>query len=141
MAALGTTTKPTILLVPGAWFPQSSYDGFLKVLREAGYPTACASYSSLNPEEPEKADAAADTAFIRRTSLLPLVEAEEKDVVIIMHSYGGIPGSAAATGLGRRPVTRPAAREESLDWSTSPGLWCREAQASRTAREDRCRCG
>ena len=47
------------------------------------------------------ADAATDTSFILRNYLIPLIEIEEKDVVIVMHSYSGIPGSGAATGLGK----------------------------------------
>lgn len=93
--------KPTILLVPGAWFPPSAYNAFSQAVRNAGYPTECASYPSLNPEDPMHADAAADTSSILRNYLIPLINIAEKDVVIVMHSYGGIPGSGAATGLGK----------------------------------------
>ena len=40
-------TRPTILLIPGAWFPPSVYDAFLHAVRNAGYQTECASLPSL----------------------------------------------------------------------------------------------
>lgn len=93
------STRPTILLIPGAWFPSSAYNAFLHAVRNAGYQTECASYPSLNPNDPKHADAAADTLFVVKNYLIPLIEIEQKDVVIVMHSYGGIPGSGAATGF------------------------------------------
>lgn len=93
--------KPTILLVPGAWFPSSAYDAFEQAVRHAGYPTKSAPYPSLNPKDPAHADAANDTSFIVKNYLTPLVDIEGRDVVIFMHSYGGIPGSGAATGWSK----------------------------------------
>ena len=101
MATAHGSIKPTVVLVPGAWFPQSAYDTFLQAVSNAGFPTVYASYPSLDPQDPMHADAAADTSFILKNSLLPLIETDEKDVVIVMHSYGGIPGSGAAKELGK----------------------------------------
>ena len=101
MATAHGSIKPTVLLVPGAWFPHSAYDTFLRAVSNAGFPTAYASYPSLNPRDPMHADVGADTSFVLENSLLPLVETDEKDVLIVMHSYGGIPGSGAAKELGK----------------------------------------
>lgn len=101
MATEHGNSKPTILFVPGAWFPQSAYDNFLQVASNAGFPTSYALYPSLDPKDPMHADAATDTSFVLEKSLLPLIEADGKDVVIVMHSYGGIPGSGAAKGYGK----------------------------------------
>ena len=95
------STRPTILLIPGAWFPSSAYNSFLHAVRNAGYQTECASYPSLNPKDPRNTDTTADTSFVIKNYLIPLIEIEQKDVVIVMHSYGGIPGSSAATGFGK----------------------------------------
>ena len=103
-----STTKPTILFVPGAWIQPPMYSPFLNVLHGAGYPVQVVTYPSLDPTNPSTADVAADSASIRNETLLPLV-AEGKEVVIVMHSYGGMPGSVAATGLGI--VERQASRE------------------------------
>lgn len=34
--------------------------------------------------------------------ILPILEHEEHDVILVMHSYAGVPGSAAALGLGKK---------------------------------------
>lgn len=94
-------TRPTILFIPGAWFHHSTYDSFLSHLQHLSYPTAYASYPSLNPSHPATADAANDTENVLKESLLPLIEDGGKDVVIVMHSYGGVPGSSAARGLSK----------------------------------------
>lgn len=94
-------TKPTILLIPGAWFQPSTYDLFISHLQQLSFPTAFAPYPSLNPSHPATADAAHDTETVLQESLLPLIENEGKEVVIVMHSYGGVPGSSAARGLGK----------------------------------------
>ena len=94
-------TKPTILLIPGAWFHPSTYDNFLALLQERSFPTAYGSYPSLNASDPMNTDAISDTNYVLSHSLLPLVETEGKDVIVLMHSYGGVPGSGAAKGLGK----------------------------------------
>ena len=43
---------------------------------------------------------AKDAAFIREDVILPLLDAG-KDVVLAMHSYGGMPGPVAAKGLSK----------------------------------------
>ena len=99
MTTTSVGIKPTVLLVPGAWFRSSTYDAFLNLLQQAGFPTAYTSYPSLDPANPAKADCAADSTFVREKALLPLIETDGKDVVLVMHSYGGMPGSVAARGL------------------------------------------
>lgn len=95
------TTKPTILLISGAWFHSSTYDSFISHLQQLSFPTVYASYPSLNPSDPKTACASLDTGFIINEYLHPLIEDQGKDVVIVMHCYGGVPGSAAAVGLGK----------------------------------------
>ncbi len=94
-------TKPTILLLLGAWFHPSTYNTFLSHLQKLSFPTAYAPYPSLDPSDPSTADAAHDTEVVLKDSLLPLIEDDGKDVVLIMHSYGGVPGSSAARGLSK----------------------------------------
>lgn len=106
MAPFDIGVKPTILLVPGAWLQLSTYDTFLNLLQKAGYPTASTSYPSLNPVDPSNADCATDCAFVRGESLLPLIETDGKDVVLVMHSYGAIPGSVASRGLEKVQRTK-----------------------------------
>lgn len=100
------TPNPTILFIPGSWLPPSTYSTFLSHLQTASFPTAYATYPSLNPSDPSTATPAADSQHVRGKYLLPLVEEEGKDVVVVMHSYGGVVGSAAAKGLSKSVRTR-----------------------------------
>lgn len=85
-------SQPTIVIVPGACQPPSLYVPFTKALEAQSVPTVVVSLPSVGAS-PGLKDFAADVPLIRQivTSLLD----KEKDVVVLMHSYGGIPGSAA----------------------------------------------
>ena len=100
--------KPTIVLIPGAWLHPSAYDQFISILQLLSFPTVFASYPSRNPSDLATADAAHDTEAVRQNFLLPLIENEGKDVVILMHSYGGVPGSSAARGLAKDQRSKKA---------------------------------
>ena len=69
-------------------------------LHEAGYPTMSVTLPSVGSQEPKKIEVTTDVAFIREEMLLPLLE-DGKDVILVMHSYGGLPGGAAAKGLSK----------------------------------------
>jgi pimeloyl-ACP methyl ester carboxylesterase len=97
-------TKPTILFVPGAWHTPAHYQSFFQKLQDAGYPTNSKQLPSVGATEPETQTSAADAAFIRGNVLLPDIE-QGKDVILVMHSYGGCPGAAAAKGLSKAERT------------------------------------
>jgi len=107
-----TTTKPTILLIPGAWHTPAHYSALLKELEKSSYPTTSHKLPSVDCTDASKHTAQTDADFIRTQLLLPLLD-DGKRVVVAMHSYGGLPGSAAAYGLseeerreeGKQPFT------------------------------------
>ncbi|ETS74605.1 hypothetical protein PFICI_13089 [Pestalotiopsis fici W106-1] len=104
-------TKPTIVLVPGAWLPSTAYAEWTARLEQEGYPVLVTAYPSFDAPDPQHADVAGDAAAIR-TTLSRLVHDKSRDVVLVMHSYGGMPGSSAARGLGaaeRRRTEDPLA--------------------------------
>ncbi|THC88927.1 hypothetical protein EYZ11_011628 [Aspergillus tanneri] len=90
----------TILFVPGAWITPAFYQPFLQALTDARYDVRYANYPSLDPKDPSAADCLADTKAIASV-LTPIVEDECKDVLVLMHSYAGMPGAAAAAGLAK----------------------------------------
>lgn len=90
-------TKPTIILVPGAWHSPSHYESLLVKLREAGYLTKSEKLSSVGSSQPLDQTAALDATAIKRDLLQPELDLG-KDVILVMHSYGGSPGAAAAKG-------------------------------------------
>ncbi|KAL2864489.1 Alpha/beta hydrolase fold-1 [Aspergillus lucknowensis] len=90
----------TILFLPGAWVAPSVYKPFVDELTSTGYDVRYAGYPSLNPINPLITDVKADTDAIASV-LHNIVEDEGKDVLVLMHSYAGMPGAAAATGLSK----------------------------------------
>ena len=98
-------TKPHVFIVPGAWHPASAYRQFQEQLESSGYPTFTATLPSVGSSSPTTATCSEDTNFVRR-QLLPLIENEGKDVLLLTHSYGGIAGAGAAHGLSKTTRTQ-----------------------------------
>ncbi|KAL9103287.1 MAG: hypothetical protein Q9163_001665 [Psora crenata] len=97
MAAL-TQSLPTILLVQGSFQIPQVYQKLVHGLEAHGYPTIQPELPSLsNTDSPTFPQVSlVDDALAIRTELTRQVEYEEKTVVVVMHSYGGIVGSEAA---------------------------------------------
>ena len=93
-------SKPTVVIVPGGWHSSVAYEGLASCFQKAGYPTAIAKLPSLNPQDPSVCDCRSDAASVRQ-QLLPLLEDDGKDIIILCHSYGGIPAGGAAYGLSK----------------------------------------
>lgn len=93
-------SKPTIVLIAGAWHLPKHYQPLLDWFASHGYPTASQKLPSVGAQDPNDKDVVCDTAFIRNKVLLPELD-NGKDVVLLTHSYGGCPGSAAAKGLSK----------------------------------------
>ena len=93
---------PTILAVPGAWHTVESFDSVKKIFTERNY-------DFVSQNAPGVVDAnstvTGDAASLRTNLLGPLVEAG-KDVIVMMHSYGGMYGSQAVEGLSKRERTQ-----------------------------------
>lgn len=100
---------PTIAIIPGAFHTPSHFSSLCAQLKKAGYDTASVQVPSVDPPTAAAAAVATpsnDALFIREKLLLPLIEEEGKDVVLLMHSYGGIPGSGSAVGLSKKERER-----------------------------------
>lgn len=92
---------PLILLVPGAFGTPDGFAPLLPHLKDAGYQTHPGPYASSNPPDPSAATCANDIASLRNGVILPLLDQQQKDVVILAHSYGAIVASGAAKGLDK----------------------------------------
>lgn len=93
-------TKPVVLIVPGAWHPASLYEPMQTALTQANFDVTVASLPSLNAKDPFTADCKIDADAVRN-QLLSQVDEAGHDVVLLAHSYGGIPAGGAARGLGK----------------------------------------
>ncbi|RDW74772.1 hypothetical protein BP6252_05914 [Coleophoma cylindrospora] len=92
-------SKPTIVLVPGAWHKPTIYSGVVASLSKHGYPTISLPLPSAGAIPPHK-DFNRDVAAIR--DCLTELVSNEKEVVLVVHSYTGLPGGEAPKGLGRK---------------------------------------
>ncbi|KAL4925054.1 alpha/beta hydrolase [Aspergillus undulatus] len=90
----------TVVLIPGAWLTPAFYEPFLSTITTAGNPALCAAYPSFDPADTATTDCKADTDALSQI-LRPLVENEGRDILLVMHSYAGMPGAAAAKGLSK----------------------------------------
>jgi dienelactone hydrolase len=93
-----TATKPTIIIIHGAWHVPQSYDNLVGALECQGYEVHVPRLPSINGARPPNADLFSDSLLIR-CSVESLVRAG-RVVVALMHSYGGQAGSNALYGLG-----------------------------------------
>ena len=88
------TPNPTIVWVPGAWHIPAHYEPAVKLLRDAGYEVSTLRHPSVSiqrdPGNILHKDARVVADNIRKFTSVG------QDVVLVMHSYGGVTGSEAA---------------------------------------------
>ncbi|KAF4448441.1 hypothetical protein F53441_8164 [Fusarium austroafricanum] len=89
--------KPVLLFVTGAWHPPKCYDGLKNALQDLGYEFVIPKMPSIGPDS-HGVTWEADKAKIVETAEPFFTQGRE--VVLIAHSYGGIPATAATQGQG-----------------------------------------
>ena len=104
LLAMSSKCLPTVLIVPGAFHRVSSFKILISHLRTLGFSTIVAPYPSLNPSNPKCATSAAEVFSMSEKYLEPLIESQGKDVLMLVHSFGGVTGGGAATGYSK--ITR-----------------------------------
>ncbi|KAL5042641.1 hypothetical protein BDW71DRAFT_136851 [Aspergillus fruticulosus] len=92
-------TKATILFSIGAWITPSTFDAVRARLSERGIPSEAPAHPSIGALPPTKT--LADDIASLKSVLKKLVEVEEKDVIVVGHSYGGVVASGAVEGLAK----------------------------------------
>lgn len=85
--------KPTVLFVHGAWHSPKHFQPCRDAFKSAGYPTECPCQPTFDAK-PGTATFHDDAECIR-SLLNELVETEGKDVICVLHSYGGVVGTEA----------------------------------------------
>lgn len=93
-------TKPTVLIVPGGWHLPLHYEPLTNVLSSHGFTSVALPLPTLGASPPDK-DLYDDIAYIS-SKLEGLVEKGGREVILIAHSYAGIPGSSAARPFVRK---------------------------------------
>ncbi|KAH9987384.1 Alpha/Beta hydrolase protein [Xylariaceae sp. FL0662B] len=92
--------KPVILLITGSWVLPSMYDPLVEPLRVAGYEVHVTSHKTNSPTASQPLTTPYDDVPAIRELATTLAD-DGKDIVFVMHSYGGLPGSIACKGLGK----------------------------------------
>ncbi|KAJ5640035.1 uncharacterized protein N7484_007897 [Penicillium longicatenatum] len=86
----------TILFVPGAWHNPDCYDPVVQRLEAVGYKTDKVHLPTVDPPT-HYLDFSADVSRIR--AQIEHAVNEGRDVVVVAHSYGGLPSNEAIKGL------------------------------------------
>ncbi|KAK7536868.1 Alpha/beta hydrolase fold-1 [Phyllosticta citribraziliensis] len=90
-------SKPVIVLAPGAWHTPDCFDIVRDQLHARGWTTDAVAYPSVGGEPPNKS--LPDDAAAVRAKLETLAD-QGQDIVLVVHSYGGLVGANAVEGLG-----------------------------------------
>ena len=93
------STKPTFVLVPGNFLPPAYYATAVERLESHSFPTKLVTLASTGSSEPLSSNKP-DIAAIQIV-LEDLVNAG-KEVIVVAHSYAGVPACEAVKGLGRQ---------------------------------------
>lgn len=97
-----SSSKPEIVLVTGAWTPPTAYHKLVDLLKSPPYnftvhsPTLASNNGAKLPNTFE------DDVEGIRSVIEELVVRAGKEVVLVMHSYGGVVGSSATKGLTKK---------------------------------------
>ncbi|KAK0109800.1 hypothetical protein ONS95_002473 [Cadophora gregata] len=88
---------PTIVFTPGAWHGTWAFDTVRSQLETLGYPTEAVALPSVGSNN--LTVGLTEDASALRAELTTLTNAG-KDVIMVVHSYGGVVGTNAVEGLG-----------------------------------------
>lgn len=91
------STKPSIVIVHGAWQPAEGFAAFAESLRKHGFDTVVPSLPSVGGTTTPLPGLPEDVVVVR-TAITKLAE-EGKEIILLLHSYGGVVGSSAVENL------------------------------------------
>lgn len=108
-------SKPSIIIIPGAWQKPVAFEGIVNLFEKTGYPTVHVPLPTVGGTETPLAGLDEDVEAVRKV-LEPLVN-EGKEVVMIGHSAGGISSKKSSrTYIPRYDVLKRGLRTVS-GWS------------------------
>jgi pimeloyl-ACP methyl ester carboxylesterase len=91
---------PSIVFVHGMFHVPANYDVLLKLLKDAGYRVSAPQLPSMQDLTPAVGTMEPDIKAVREAIEQELEQ--DHDVVLVMHSYGGVVGSQAFKGLAKK---------------------------------------
>lgn len=97
-----TSSKPTILLIPGSFCPSALiWDAVIDKLHHAGFDSLAVELPTVSPPSTAVPKTMADDAA-HIHGVIEALANDGKHVLVVMHSYGGIPGTQAVEGLTKK---------------------------------------
>lgn len=95
--------KTSFVIVPGSFATVPLYDSLVAVLREQGHDARAINLPSANDGSVLPPPTGEDDAKHICKEITANLDSETgpSDVVVLLHSYSGVPGSSALKGLGR----------------------------------------
>ncbi len=91
-------SKPTVVFVPGAFHTSAHFEPITILLNRASFPT-----TTVELPTTARAHTASyrDDVYAIRSVLEKLIEEEGREIMLALHSYGGVPGCQTVNGLER----------------------------------------
>ena len=89
--------KPAIVLVHGAWHVPEHYNILIDHLQQAGFEAFCPLLPTCDEAKRATADVHAYANTIR--SQITSVIDQSREIIMLLHSYGGVVGTEAVQGL------------------------------------------
>ena len=90
--------SPTVVVVPGACQTPLFYHPLADALKKAGFAVEIVATPSVGASPGLKTY---DDDVLAVRNITSAIVEKGGDVIVLMHSYGGLPGSAALRGLGK----------------------------------------
>ncbi|CEI66046.1 hypothetical protein FVEN_g4543 [Fusarium venenatum] len=100
MATLRAAMKPAVVIVPGNFSLPRFWGAIQQSVQDKGYPVEVAGLKSSREETINPAPGLADDVEEASSVLKKHID-KGSDVVLLMHSYGGMVGTEATRGLSR----------------------------------------
>ena len=96
--------KPALVFCPGAWYPANVFDSVIEKLRGLGY-SDCTTIAFPAIHRATEVKSLEEDIKAVKQAVVPRIEGGQ-EVVVIIHSWAGIPASSALVGLGTRDRER-----------------------------------
>jgi hypothetical protein len=93
--------KPGIVLIPGAWHQGDTFEPVAHILRSLGYQAETVTLPSAGGAP--STTAYDDAEHIRKAHLDNMI-AQGKNIIMVLHSYAGLPGTESVKGLTCRDL-------------------------------------
>ena len=96
---MAASSRPAFVFVHGAWHGAQAWERITKPLEAAGHRCVAVSLPSVGAKVALE-DFQPDVQAVR-TALLNVLDKDHQDCILVMHSYGGLPGTEAARELAK----------------------------------------